>query len=160
MTIHIDLSTESIDSAIRKLEDVKADIEQGTHDLVDILTREGAIYATAKYGGMAFAEPEMVTETHGKIGVSGKNDVTVYIAEFGAGDATIEENPFENDPGVEVYKGSYSELLGSGDYARDKVWHFGGQEFHEVPPRAGLRNARDYIVNRFKEAAKEVFQFD
>ena len=79
------------------------------------------------------------------------------IAEFGAGDATIDVM-FENYPGVDVYPGSYSEQVGSGEYAATGKWHFGGKEYTEVQPRGGLYNAKVFIKDNAAEIAKEVIK--
>ena len=79
------------------------------------------------------------------------------IAEFGAGDATIPVL-FENYAGVDVYPGSYSEQVGSGEYAETGVWHFGGKVYRQVEPRGGMLMAREYIRDNSTEIAREVIE--
>lgn len=158
MKISMNLSESSILSAVRELETVKENVEQGTRDFVDILTKEGAEIANVAYDGMAQAEPQMIADCTGEIEVSADDFDTDVIAEFGAGDATI-GNTFENPiPGIEVYAGEYSEKVGSKDYARYGRWFFGGQMFTEIPARHGLLNAKAYIETNYQDIAKEVIR--
>ena len=50
MTINIHLSTESIASAIRQLETIKSNLDDGLEQLVTVLTQEGAEQAQSAYG--------------------------------------------------------------------------------------------------------------
>lgn len=159
MKLNIKLSEGSINQAIRRLEEVNEQLQQGTSDLVDILVTEGAEIANADYGGMATAWGKRDNETNGMvtghIGVTGEDEATVYIAEFGAGDATMPVL-FENYPGVDVYPGAYSEQVGTKEYATTGRWHYGGATFTEVQPRAGLLDAKYFIQNDGIDIAKEV----
>ena len=153
MTLDIRLDIGSISKAIRRLEDAKENIQHGEEQFIDIVTEEGADIAQESYGTMATAEavPEGTT---GKIVASGN---AVVIAEFGAGDGTIPVM-FENYVGVDVYPGSYSEQVGSGEYAATGRWHFGGRTYTEVPARAGMLNAREYIKDNAVKVAREVIK--
>lgn len=110
--------------------------------------------ANENYGSMAEAIDWMEDENVGKISAVGDEPV---IAEFGAGDATMEVR-FENYPGVDVYPGSYSEQEGTGEYAATGKWHFGGHEYTEVEPRAGLLDAKLFIMDQAEFVAKEVIK--
>lgn len=154
MTITVHLSTESISEAIAELETVRENIRYGLQQTVEILTKEGAYVAQAAYGGMAAATGYMQGETTGVISASGENAV---IAEFGAGDATIDVR-FENYPGVDVYPGSYSEQVGSGEYFMTGRWHFGGKTYTEVQPRGGLYSAKVFIQGNAANIAEEVIK--
>ena len=153
MTINIRLSTESIARAISRLQQAKQNLQDGLSETIEILTSEGAEIAQAADGSMATVTGYMDGETTGIIEASGGDEA--IIAEFGAGDATIPVM-FENYPGVDVYPGAYSEQVGSGEYAMTGRWHFGGQMYTEVEPRAGLLNAKYYIQEVAGEVAQEV----
>ena len=156
MTIQLTLSTESIKAAIRKLEDIQEKLESGMEEVVEILTNEGAEIAQSAYGDFPVQATPITEETHGEIVVYGDMPL---IAEFGAGQATMPVM-FENAPATPVYEGSYSELEGSGEYARYGSWHFGGEYFTEVPARHGLLDAKQYIIENGTDIAREVIQFD
>ena len=153
MTITVDLSPGGIQRAISKLEEVCDNLEDGLEQLVDILAYEGAMVANSFYGGMASAEGE----GKGNVGTITASGEAVSFAEFGAGDGTIPVW-FENAPPFPVYPGSYSEKEGSGEYAKFGSWHFGGQRYTEIPARAGLLSAKEYIQENSTEIAKEVIQ--
>lgn len=151
MTIHISLSTESIDDAIMKLSDYQQEIEGNLKQVVEKLTYSAADVANVAYGDWGVEARASTDESHGYIDVVGDMPA---IAEFGAGDAT---NPvgFENIPG-DVYAGSYSEQHAK-QYSRWGFWYFAGEPYTEVPGRHGLRQAKDYIIENSTQVAMEVF---
>ena len=154
MKIDIKLSDASIRNAIRMLENAKDNLEYGLEQTVEILVKNGADIANKYYGSMAYAAEYKDDRFRSSINVTGD---APYIAEFGAGDATIEPM-FENYVGVDVYPGAYSEQVGSGEYAATGRWHFGDRVYTEVKPRAGLLNAKYEIINTATEIAKEVIK--
>ena len=154
MTINITLSEQGINQAIGQLRTIEQNLRWGLEETIDCLAKDGAEVAQNADGGMATVISYMQDETTGVIDAVGEAPV---IAEFGAGDATI-NNPFENDPPVPVYPGSYSELVGTGEYAEKGYWHFGGKRYYLVEPRKGLWKARQYIIEHAAETAKEVIK--
>lgn len=154
MTININLSDVSIARAISELQTIKDNIDYGLEQTVEILAKEGAMLASGDYGSMANVTDVSDSKTTSRILVTGEAAV---IAEFGAGDATMEVM-FENYPGVDVFPGSYSEQVGSGEYAETGRWHFGGNVYTEVEPRAGLLDAKMFIVSNGTEIAREVIK--
>lgn len=159
MNINISLSTESIESAIRRLEMVKDNIDAGLQQTVDILAKEGAIVAQMDDGSMAKVEPVSDSETQSRIVVSGGD--TAIIAEFGAGDTTLSPGDFfENGSALDadVFPGAYSLFKGSRDYFNFGSWRFGGVWYTQVPPRHGLFDAKLFIVGNSSDIAKEVIK--
>ena len=156
MKINIKLSEASVLSAIRKLRQIQDNLRWGLNQTIDILVKDGEMIANEKYGSMAEAIGYMPDETTGIIASVGEVNL---IAEFGAGDATLPPGGmFEDSPDTPVYPGSYSELVGSGEYAATGKWHFGGKVYTEVEPRYGLYNAKNYIEKNAVEIAKEVIK--
>jgi hypothetical protein len=161
VNINIKLSDESIRNAIRQLRTVKEHLRWGIDDAVQILAKNGAIIAQDAYGSMANATDYMRDEAVGIIASTGEANL---IAEFGAGDDTDPATGFENQPDTPVYPGSYSELEGSGEYARTGRWHFGGKVYYGAPdylrvePRKGLLQAKAYILEEGTEVAKGVIK--
>ena len=155
MTITIKLSDKSINRAIRRLRLVQDHLRWGVQDTVELLAKDGAEIANAAYGGMANAVDYSTEEGVAIIAVTGETNL---IAEFGAGDATDPATGFENKPDTPVYAGSYSELEGSGEYARTGQWHFGDRVYTEVPARRGLMSAKAFILESGTDIAKEVIK--
>ena len=153
MNLKIKLSPEAIHEAIGRLLEMQDNIEYGLKQTVEILTKEGAEVAKSTFGGMASVD----SEADGFYGVIRASGDAVYIAEFGAGDATMPVL-FENYPGVDVYKGSYSEQVGSHEYAETGRWHFGGLEYTEVEPKAGMLGALYHIKENSTEVALGVIK--
>lgn len=155
MKISIELSTESIESAIAQLTDYKEEFEDNVELVVELLTNEGAEVAQTAYGDWGVAVIPLADGTSGEITVAGDMPV---IAEFGAGDATVEPGGFfEGSPSTPVYPGSYSLLEGSKEYATFGSWHFAGKKYTEVTPHLGLYSAKNYIIENSTEVAQGVF---
>ena len=160
MTINIKLSDASIRNAIRILENAKDNIDYGLEQTIDILAKNATMIAKNAYGSMANVDYDS-DKTMAIIASSGEANI---IAEFGAGDDTDPATGFENQPDTPVYPGSYSELEGSGEYARTGQWHFGGKVYYGEPdnlrvePRHGLLNAKAYIIASAEEIAKGVIK--
>ena len=162
MNVTIDLSLESIQAAIRKLNTAKANLRWGVSELVDSLSSNAAEVANDAYGGMANAVGYGEEETVGKVIATG---AAVGFAEFGAGDTTMEVE-FENNPDFPVYPGSWSYLEGSGEYFEtlettgQGYWHFGGQKYTYVWPRHGLLDAKNFIIQNSTDFARDVIRLD
>lgn len=163
MNINIKLSEESINAAIRELRNVQENLRWGLEQTIDILVKEGTEIAQRADGSMANVTGYMPDENIGLIDVTG--DVPL-IAEFGAGDATLEPGMFfENQPDTPVYPGSYSLLEGTGEYYLTRlewgetgIWHFGGIPYSAIEPRQGLFKAKEHIKQVSTETAKEVIK--
>ena len=153
MTITMSLSDADIKRVIRELTLIQDNIKESAENITEILTNEGAEIAQAAYGDWPVQATPMVEGTEGTIVVAGDMPL---IAEFGAGQATMPVM-FENAPATPVYEGSYSELEGSQEYYKYGSWHFGGEYFTEVPPRHGLLDAKQFIVENGTDIAAEVF---
>ena len=163
MTININLSSEDIQSAIRKLNKAKDNLEIGLQQAIDVLAKDGAFEAQAAFGRMATASPQTMGTNEAQIVVSGKAPI---IAEFGAGYATMEYHPFAKNAPVPIKVGSYSEskfprgMFYSSDYIDpgEGYWFFGGREYDRVEPRLGLLQASRLIEQTAVEKAKEVIK--
>lgn len=153
MKIKIGLSDYELRAVVSTLAQAKINLENGVEQTLAILTKNGAMEAQAAYGSMAVVDYDS-DATMGLIGTSG--DVGI-IAEFGAGDATLDPSPlFENLPSTPVYPGSYSEVHAKqyADYGR---WEFppgSGNWMTEVQPRMGLFHAKEYILAEGINVAK------
>ena len=159
MNINLKLSTESIQSAIRKLTKIQGYFEDDAKEFLSLLGNEGAEIAQAAYGNFgvsAFAIPPMNGET--AIMVTGDMPA---IAEFGAGDATIYPSALFDTSGLdaEVFPGSWSAGHAM-EYVTLGEWRFAGRWMSEVEPHLGLYQAKLFLIEHSTEIAQEVFQFD
>jgi len=152
--LNVVLSTESINAAIHRLREAKDNLRWGLDETLGILAKDGAMIAQEADGSMATVSSYRPDENSAVIVATGDAPV---IAEFGAGDATMPVM-FENYPGVDVYPGSYSEQVGSHEYAETGKWHFGGKTYQAIEPRGGMLNAKVYIQDNAAEIAKEVIR--
>ena len=162
MTLDLKLDTASIDRVIEKLKNISFDVGE----LVDVLCEEGAAEANAAYRSWATAEAWRESEGEdtatGLIIAQSDTEDHLLIAEFGAGDATV--NPadvFEEDEldGM-VYRGSYSLEKGTQEYWNTGKWHFGKREYTRVEPHLGLYSAKQYLLSNSTRIAEEVMQSD
>lgn len=157
MNINVSLSVESIRTAIDRLKLRKGHLLEDTEQLVDILTNEGAEVAQSAYEEWSLAVIPYTDKTEGSIIVAGDMPL---IAEFGAGDATLEPKAFfENSPDTMVFPGSYS-LEHALEYAILGEWRFAGKWMSEVQPKQGLYQAKMHIINTYADTAKEVMTYD
>lgn len=162
MKIDIRLSEDSILNAVARLRTMEQNLRWGVEQTIDVLTKDGADIAQQTDGRMAVVTGYMQSETEGVIVATGEAPV---IAEFGAGDATMIGIPFENPPPVDVYPGSYSEQVGTGEYYLSRlemggtgIWHFRGIPFSAVQPRQGLYKAKEYVKQNAVQVAKGVIK--
>lgn len=156
INLQVSLSQESILRTARRIQDALTNLQQGIADTIDILVNEGAEVAQSSYGDFGVEAVPNAERTRGTIDVIGDMPL---IAEFGAGETTL--NPavmFENLPDTEVFRGSYSLLEGSKEFATTGVWHFGGEEYSYVEPHMGLFNAKNYIIQESTDTALEAIQ--
>ena len=131
------------------------DLHDNLSQAVDILINEGAEIAQAAYGDWGVQAVPVTDETQGAIMVVGDMPL---IAEFGAGDATLDPGSlFENAPDTDVFPGSYSLEEGSKEYFLTGRWHFGGKVYTEVEPRQGLYKAKQHIIENSSNIIQEVF---
>lgn len=158
-TIHIDLTVGSINQAVRQLEAYEKSVSRRTETLVNELVDGGAELAQWAFRGWGLVDKISEGGT-GIIEATGEN---LIIAEFGAGMATMEGHPLKNNAPVDVYRGSYSEQVGSGEFylsyqeTGHGFWHFGGSLYSAVEPKHGMLDARDYVVNNVESKARKVF---
>lgn len=153
MTLNISLDPVSIMSAVARLQQTQQNIQLGVKDLIEILTRDGAMVAQAADGSMADVT-FTTTDITGVISAGGEAPI---IAEFGAGDATL-TSTFENPPPVDVYPGSYSFEVGTQEYFTTGKWHFGGNTYTEVPAHQGMAIAKAQIESDFISVAQGVIK--
>lgn len=154
-TIKVSLSVASIERAIDRLIRIQENLQQGLEDTVDILCQEGAGIANDSYQGMAVA----IGASDQGVGTITSTGEVNLIAEFGAGDDTQDPTDFfTHAPHTDVFPGSYSLEVGSGEYWEKGEWHFGGRTYHTIPPRMGLWNAKNYVIEHSSEVAREVIK--
>ena len=156
MKIDIKLSDTSVYNAIRTLRLAKDNLEYGLEQTLELLAKGGAIIAQSHDGSMATVSDVPVSPTESRVIASGGDEM--IIAEFGAGDATLNPSSyFPNPPPVPVYPGSYSELVGAGEYAAMGRWEFppkSGNWMTEVQPKQGLYHAKQWIITNSTIVAK------
>ena len=166
MNINISLSTESIEAAIKKLQDIKSNLEYDLFQTIQILAKDGADQAQMAYGSMAKVSDVVVNDSEAKIVSSGGDQA--IIAEFGAGYGTMEDHPFADKAPVPTKVASYSQAqypyglfyITNDLMPGEGYWFFGGKEYSEVPARHGLLNAYEYILENSTRIAREVIHFD
>lgn len=164
----ITLDTLEINKLIRELSDFKDHMGE---ELVNILCIEGAEQASMAYGSMASADGGVVSaeegSVKGQIIATSENEDKLLIAEFGAGDATLEDygDYFPEAQGLEwvVFRGAYSLFKGTRQYWRYGAWNFPPGSYNwltEVKPRQGLYAAKQFVLQNYERLAEEVIRFD
>lgn len=155
MNISIRLSVQSIESAIALLSDIKDVFDRDADKVVEKLATDGAQVANQAYGDWKVDAIPITYGSTAEIMVLGDMPL---IAEFGAGDATLQPTAFfEHEPDTWVYPGSYS-LQHALEYAILGEWRFAGKWMSEVKPRQGLYRAKMFIIEEYAKIAREVLK--
>jgi len=155
--IYMTLSQDSIETAISDLELFKEFLDYRLCKVAEDLTNKGAEEAQNAYGDFGVIATPMSAENEGNIVVYGDQPL---IAEFGAGDATVDPSDyFEHVPETDVFPGSYSRE-NARQYWDWGSWVFGGQRYTEVPPHLGLYKAKEWIKEHSTEIAQGEFGND
>lgn len=145
MKIRIDLSPASAERAAEQLRAYAQQLLTASDTISRRLSEEAAEEARQHYG------PEVTVEAldHG-VRASGEE---VVFQEFGAGARISDPFPGGADIGVDIRRGSYSEM-NEGEYFRSgyELWHHDGEEYRYVTPT----NALFYGMMRAKDMAAEV----
>ena len=140
-------SVTGLNEAIRELTEIVEAIPIGAKELPQRLGDIARDEAQARYGAWDVTvenEPfkrgkgTTVTATGNKALMSHDGEEIgsiILMAEFGAGDLA-DSHPWASEVPM-VYPGSYSETYGTGEYAKDRVWHWQGITFvYQVPTYA------------------------
>ena len=155
MNISIRLSVQSIENAITRLSDIRDILDKDIGKVTEAIAAKGAEEANKAYGNWKVSAVAIPAGESAMIHVSGDMPL---IAEFGAGDATLDPSAFfENRPSTFVFPGSYS-MEHEMEYTFLGEWRFNGRWMSEVPPRQGLYKAKTYIIEKGADIAKEVLK--
>lgn len=145
MKISMDLSPTSIEKAAEQLRQYAKRLREASDEIDSRLSTEAAEETATHYDADIMVE----ALEHG-VRASGES---VVFQEFGAGARISDPFPDGADIGVDIRRGSYSEM-NMGEYWQSgyEQWHYGGEEYHYVTPT----NALFYGMTRAKERAAEV----
>ena len=171
--IHVELTEESIDRALRELVKFQKWIEDGTQRLLELIGERGKVYADTEYlSALTIGDeiPEVTYSVSGNTVTVTASGADVLFIEFGTGVTYPESHP---DPLAGQYPhGEYGYGLGKlksgwrfpetpGADADGLAWpdpkHEGYMKTYGNPANASLYNARTQIEDTFLELAKEAF---
>ena len=176
MKIKMTLSPDSIDAAIKKLEDYKNDLDRKANELAKRLAEMGATSAKLYFSALYYqykgpidltVEVEEKNENRYIISANGE---TVLVAEFGAG-VTLgyghpqpEVNGKAMGPGTHpdphYSRNSQGELVPN--WRNDRGWYLpkekgGGKTFGNPPTMAMYKTSKE-LKNSILRVAREVFE--
>lgn len=159
-TIRVELSTKSINSAIRELNKYKAWIHTKEEELRIRLATLGATVASIQFSRAIYNGTNDVTvrvDDTGSVAVIYAEGESVAFIEFGSGEKYGYGHPQAAEFGVGP--GTWSEgPEGKGHWNNPKGWWYApGQHSHGNPPAMAMVSARDKIVEELTVIAKEVF---
>jgi len=156
--IHMKLSTQSIDAAIKELTAYKADVEKKAQELVDRLAAMGATNASLGFSRAVYTGDNDVTVTvedrgPGKKAVVAAGSAVLFI-EFGAGARYGYGHPWAGELGMGP--GTYPD--GKGHWDDHKGWYIpGGEHTYGNPPNEVMFQTSQELQERITEIAREVF---
>lgn len=79
------------------------------------------------------------------ISIVGEGDRKAHIVEFGAGNDTATDHEFAPHADYPIKPGSYSETVGTHEYANTGRWHWHKTVFTGIAPRRPLLHAMETI---------------
>ena len=147
----------SLDTAIKRLNEYKTDIDNKCNELVRRLSEIGlqiasARFETAMYDGDNDVSVS-VSETADGIKIVASGQAVCFI-EFGSGVAMGYGYPEDQKPKGIVGIGEY----GKGHGATGKPWYYAhGEKSLGNPPAMAMLNARDVMIENIGSIAREVF---
>lgn len=145
----------SITEALNQLNKIINEFDAKVDTFISEIVEIGKMAAQSTYGGAVSVTAE--PEGDGGWIIKAEGEPVVFF-EFGAGKATDAAERYAGEMPFPVYEGSYS-IANGGEYAATgfKVWHFGGQPYHEVKQRPGMLRAYEAIMQEIPNVAKRVF---
>lgn len=161
-------STAGIDEAIRFLESelsedaIKAKLDTAMRKLLT----DAANLATQTYFGFATAELDKQNYPEYSIKATSSNGEDMAFIEFGVGWGVRADNEFAHAEGApDVFVGSWSKANGGRFWSSNlRYWYYGKTRYNgyeaELVARPGMEMARQYVVDNWEKAVKEVFRFD
>lgn len=144
------LDSNSIRDAIKKCNDIRNRFTQDKIDsFLDYIADAGAMAAQAAFGGAV----KCTVQTNGNTRtISADGDAVVFL-EFGAGATVNTGSPYAGMMPFPVAQGSYS-FENEGEYYLTGYhhWHFGGREYTQVTPRAGMEQGFAAVQQAINDA--------
>lgn len=155
--IKIELSSESIESAVAELETLAKDLNNKLDEicrrLAEVGIQEANAHLVLAYGNTdAFVEGTPVKTANGYKLVMGGSDV--YFVEFGTGESV---NAHGYSVSVPVAKGSYSDEHAQ-NIRKYGFWWYAGQQLYGTPAYMPMYYAGKAIRDAFPKIAEEVFR--
>lgn len=144
-----------IEEVIRRLKDIRDNLETKCDEFCRRLAEEGAREASRVYGSQIQVS---VVPIEGGYKISANGDQVCFL-EFGAGTRTNESHPMSGAmaaAGIEVRPKSYSEKA-TRMFAEKDFWVWEDVYYTYIEPQPGLWRASQIIRDRAEEIAKEVF---
>lgn len=156
-TIHVELTTKSINSAVKELRQYKQWIEQKEKELRLRLAQLGATVASIQFSRAIYNGTNDVTvrvDDTGSVAVIYAEGESVAFIEFGSGAKYGYGHPQAGEFGVGP--GTYPD--GKGHWDDPKGWWYGhGQHSYGNPPAMAMWGAVEAITEQVTKIAKEVF---
>lgn len=156
-TIHVELTTKSINSAVKELRQYKQWIEQKEKELRLRLAQLGATVASIQFSRAIYNGTNDVTvrvDDTGSVAVIYAEGESVAFIEFGSGAKYGYGHPQAGEFGV----GPGTHPDGKGHWDDPKGWWYGhGQHSYGNPPAMAMWGAVETITEQVTKIAKEVF---
>ena len=149
------MDPKSVTAALKQVEKLTKSFDAKVDQFIREIVGIGMMAAQSTYGSAISVTAEATGDGGWIIRAEGE---PVVFFEFGAGKATDATERYAGEMPFPVYEGSYS-IANGGEYAATgfKVWHFGGQPYHEVEQRPGMLRAYEAIMQEIPNVAKRVF---
>ena len=160
-TINVELTTESINSAIKEVQEYKAWVLRKESELRTKLAERGAEVARITFTGAKYDGDNDVTvrvDSTGSVAVIYAEGSAVAFIEFGSGAKYGYGHPYAGEHGVGP--GTYSDgPEGKGHWKNPDGWYYEhGKKSHGNPPAMAMFNAVQTMLGELTTIAREVFR--
>ena len=161
MTINLELSADGVRKAINEVKQYSKSIESRTQKLAEELCRIGIPVVNVHYlSGVREGNKDFTIKAIPKKNgcILQANGHDVCFLEFGAGVTTTSYSGEGQEGLPPIYPGSWSESEeGSGEFANNGFWHYGGKLYYGLSPKLGMYYASKEMQNRVVEVARRIF---
>ena len=169
MSARVSIKVEGVDKAVKALEKRITKYPEYFGKVIHTALVHGGYMARALYNGgnintavTVSAERAHVYYDFAYCKLNADGDAVVFLEygagdQAGAGDFEGQDLNFEEDSGVMIYPGSYSEENAQ-EYSSWGVWFFGGQVYHEIQPRRGMLHASQIVKVDLADTNSKAYQ--
>lgn len=153
-------SQDSVNEALKKIIQYKQSFEYKVQELISELAKMGERKVDTQFSLITEYEPyDVYCEMEGNNAIIIAEGENVIFLEFGTGvDVTDTTDEMETEGLPPIYKGSWSETEGTGQFAHYRYWYYNGHRYTGTMATQGFYLASKEIRTEAVNVAKRIFK--